>query len=409
MRRSIALSLAVFAWSCSSAHAGGVTVDVTGPQGEPIAATHSTDILIVDVSVDGVRGNAVVDTGSPIVALDPSAFAGATLPDGAGTVGSLALGPLAISHPPVVGANLITSPDPTVPIDGSLGCGILCAFVVSLDYRGATVTLGASAPPANVAQPGGSVAFSLQGGGTSSISGVPGSVDFPASRIVVSTTVEGHAYSFVVDTGSSLVLLRQSIFNALVADGRAQIGGLTTATVGASSTSSVTRVRSLSVAGQEVDGLVASSDPSLESGLDSVATEIGGEVDGLVAGSFLRQFYVTVDYPGGALELRRYTEGGPTYDLFDRVGVDVAPASGANPARVTTVYAGTSAAALGVSVGDAIVAIDGEPLAGLGSTAVDVAVSGPVGSTKTVEFGAASSASLSMKSVSIGVDDILPL
>ena len=76
---------------------------------------------------------------------------------------------------------------------------------------------------------------------------------------------------------------------------------------------------------------------------------------------------------------------------------------------VAYVFSGTDAAAHGVMVGDVIVAIDGQPLAGLGSTAIDVLLSGPVGSTKSVQFGTTGAPTLSMRSVSIAVDDVLPL
>ncbi len=414
------VAIARLACACSGGNSNGassdtsgdtVTLAVTGTQGVPIAANTSLDVFLVPLSIDGVSGNAVVDTGSPIVALDPSAFSGATLPDGAGTVASMTLGSLLIADPSLVGADLVTSPDPTVPMDGSLGCGVLCAFIVSLDYRGQTVTFGASSPPSGVEEPGASVAFTLQGGGTATLTDVPGTVQFPPSRILLTTTVEGQTYSFVVDSGSSFVLLREALFTSLVADGRAQIAGVGTAIIGQESSSAVTRVRSFSVGGQEVAGLVASSDSALEATLDDVASEIGQDVDGLIGGSFLRDFYVTVDYPGGALGLRRYTTGAPTYDSFDRVGVTVVPPTtgSSGPMTVAYVFSGTDAAAHGVMVGDVIVAIDGQPLAGLGSTAIDVLLSGPVGSTKSVQFGTTGAPTLSMRSVSIAVDDVLPL
>jgi len=396
-----AILACLLALGCGSAKSG-VTVDVAGTQGLPIPATNVSDILVVDLSVGDAHATAVVDTGSPIVALDPSSFTGAHLPNGAGNISTLTLGALTFTNQSVVGANLIASPDPSIPIGGSLGCGILCAFAVSLDYRGSTVTLGSAPGPANVASPGTSVPFSLEGGGSETISGVPGSVVFPASRIAVSVTVEGKPYSFIVDTGSSFMLLRQALFTSLVADGRAQIGGIGTATVGQESTSAVTRLRSVVVGGEEVTGLVGNDDSSLESVLDGIASEVGHDVDGLVGGSFLREFYVTVDYPGGALVLRRYTANGPSYDSFDRVGVAVTPANGTTPATVSQVFPGTDAASKGLAVGDLVLAIDGQPLATLGSTAVNALLSGDVGSSKTLELG-------TMTSVSVAVDDILPL
>jgi C-terminal processing protease CtpA/Prc len=150
-------------------------------------------------------------------------------------------------------------------------------------------------------------------------------------------------------------------------------------------------------------------DPALDQTLDEVAAEIGEPIDGLVGGSFLRNFFVTVDYPNTTLRLQRYTKGAPTFDLFDRVGVGINPGTDGTSPSVAGVFAGTDAAKLGVANGDVIVAIDGHPLAKLGPSALNALLAGPLGSTKTVEFGIASSASLSMKTVTLGVDDILAL
>lgn len=406
MRTAVLVGLLAAVSGCSAAK-GAVTVDVSGATGQAIPATSALDVLVVDVAVNSGAGTLVVDTGSPIVALDPASFRSAGLSSGARTVTTLALGGLTFMDPAIVTGDLVSSPDPTLPIDGSLGCAILCAFAVSLDYRGSTVTLSSSPPaPAALAgleSPGAAVPFSLEGGGTMTIDGVAGPVVFPPSRVRLAVMIEGAAYSLVVDSGSSLVLLRESLFESLVTDGRTQLEGVGTSAGGASSTSKVTRVRSFVVGGEEVAGLVASADPSLEASLDSLASEVGEVVHGLIGGSFLREFYVTVDYPSGVLHLRRYTQGAPTFDRFDRVGLALSQAT------VTQVFAGTNAATAGVSIGDTIVSIDGTLLAGLGSTAADTLLAGPVGSTKSVAFGAASSPTLSMKTVSLSVDDILPL
>jgi hypothetical protein len=376
---------------------------VSGTPGQPISVTMLSDTLIVGVTVNGVQGTAVVDTGSPIVALDPTGFAGAELPDGAGHV-QMTVGALSFADQYVVGAELLTSPDPTIPLGGSMGCGILCGFAVSFNYRDLELTLGAAPVPSGVTDPGTSVPFTLEGGLTGTIGGVPGIVTFPPSRVPVTATVEGKSYSLLVDSGSSFVVLRQAAFTALVADGRGQLSGIGTATQSAQSSSSVARLRSVIVGGAEVDGLVAAQDANIDATLDEVAIETGHAVDGLVGGSFLRNFYVTVDYPGGAVELRPYATGGPTYDIFDRIGLAISPVDG----TVSDVFAGTDASAKGVAVGDAIVAIDGKSVAGMGVIALSDLVSGVVGSVKSVEFGAGGGG-VAGKTVGIRVDDILPL
>jgi hypothetical protein len=226
---------------------------------------------------------------------------------------------------------------------------------------------------------------------------------------MLTVTIEGTDYPFIVDTGSSYMTLRESLFEALVKDGRTVIGGVDTATVGMQSTSSVARLRSVVIGGVEVDGLVGGDDPSVEQTLDDVATETGAPVSGLVGGSFLRNFFVTVDYPASTLHLQRYTKGAPTFDSFDRVAIAVAAAAESTPATVTYVLAGSAAAGKGVAVGDEIVAIDGQAIAGVGATAIGVLLTGQVGSTKALTFGTAASPSVSGKTVAISVEDLLPL
>lgn len=397
--------------ACSGSSSGGpdAALPYTGTSGEPIVVQNVTDILIVPVTVNGVTAATIVDTGSPIVALDPVSFPHAALPDGSGPVDMLTVGDLHFPDPTVVGANLITSPDPSIPFGGSLGCAVLCEFEVSLNYRDSRLTLGNGAPPGNLETPGVSVPFVLGGGGFVTLTDVPGQVTFPPSRIMLTATIEGTDYPFIVDTGSSLMTLRESLFNGLVTDGRAVISGIDTATVGMQSMSSVARLRSVVIGGAAVEGLVGGDDPNVEQTLDDLATETGSPVSGLVGGSFLRQFFVVVDYPGGVLRLQRYSKGGPTFDTFDRVAIGVAVADGASPATVSGVFAGSAPATLGVAIGDEVVAIDGHALAKLGSSAVNQLLSGPVASTKTVTFGTTASASLAHKTVTIPVEDILPL
>lgn len=388
---------------------GNASLAFTGTEGVPIAVTNVSDTLVVPLAANGARGTAILDTGSPILALDLTAFPGAGLPSGSGTLDTLTLGAMTVDRATVVGANLIVSPDPTVPIGGSLGCAVICSFGVALNYRDTEVTFGKGTAPANVESPGTVVPFDLLGGGSVTITGVPGVVSFPVSRISLSANVEGTSYAFVVDTGDSFVTLRQTLFGDIVADGRAQIGGIGTATVGQSSTSSVTRLRSFSVGGVSTSGIVASEDSTIEATLDAVAMEVGHPIDGLVGGSFLRQFFVAIDYAGSTLTLARYTVGAPTFDAFDRVGIAITPPGTSGHALVSGVVAGTDAAAKGVSMGDEIVAVDGQPLASLGATKIDVLLSGDVGSSKSVQFGTAASASLANKTVAILVNDLLPL
>lgn len=55
-----------------------------------------------------------------------------------------------------------------------------------------------------------------------------------------------------------------------------------------------------------------------------------------------------------------------------------------------------------------IVAIDGQPLASLGAAEAVAALSGPVGSSKNVQFGTAASPASSGQTLAIRVDELLP-
>jgi C-terminal processing protease CtpA/Prc len=123
----------------------------------------------------------------------------------------------------------------------------------------------------------------------------------------------------------------------------------------------------------------------------------------------LRDFYVTIGHPNQTLHVQRSTVGAPTFDDLDRVGLGTDASDGSGGVTVSVVVAGTDASAKGVEVGDVILSVDGVSLANIGATAADAIFAGPVGSTKMVQFGHAASATLSMQTIAIACDDVLPL
>ena len=91
------------------------------------------------------------------------------------------------------------------------------------------------------------------------------------------------------------------------------------------------------------------------------ATELGTQIDGLLGGSFLRNFLVSIDYPNGQLHLQPYVTP-PIPDEFRRVGITIGlDATGMNFV-VSSVYPNTDAAAQNIKVNDQIVSIDGTAL-----------------------------------------------
>ena len=259
--------------------------------GVPSPALVGVNLLFVDATLDGHEGGRMlVDTGSPFTLVDPGAFAGLTLPDAPQVSVSIGFGALTIADVPALRVSVSTMDK--LALGGITGGNVLEKFVTTLDYRGQTLQLGAGAAPSGVEQPGSSAAFQLAGGGHANVDATT-TVAFSATRIPLTVTVEGTDHPFILDTGASEVTVRSSLFDALTADGRAHVAGFPVTTASGPTTGEVTRTRTLSAAGEAVSGV-----PVMTIGdtlLDTIADEIGQPVDGLLGGSYLREFLVTVD------------------------------------------------------------------------------------------------------------------
>lgn len=361
----------------------------------PGKASFEGDVIVADVTVNGITGRLLVDTGSPLNLLGPDHFA---LPVGQSRVGSVVVGGLTVVDVPVLG--YLPSGDLS---DGILGGGTLCQFVTTIDYRAATVTLGAIPDVAGVDSPGITAPFSLEGGGRGRFT--TGDVlDFPATRIVVTAKIEGVEHSFVVDSGASFAVVRKSLHDALVADGRKELP-VDVSLVGGSATANAFRLRSLEIGGAAVPAVVAAY-PGSDDLLDAVTQEVHHPVDGLVGGTFLREFLFVIDYPGRKLRLARYGTRDHIHDAFSRIGVSlVFHTTGSHRYSIDQVFPGTDAQTQGMKVGDYVVSVDAVALDPLDVTAADDALRGVVGATHTVVLArAAGDVTLSVKT-----DDLLPL
>src|SRR5207302_1660716 len=90
-------------------------------------------------------------------------------------------------------------------------------------YRDQQLTLGPLTVPGGVEPMGAVKKFDLQGGGRGQLVGVQGTIDFPATRISVTVTIEGVDHPFMLDSGASMVVLSQTLFDSLAADGRTTV------------------------------------------------------------------------------------------------------------------------------------------------------------------------------------------
>ena len=415
---SVACSLLMACGSSSSSSTGsGSGSTATGGFGslsgttsttvtpEIAAFSHLTNALPVYVTVDGASAWAFVDTGNPWVVLDPTAFPGvASLPTNGADVPTLDVGGTTVNEVYVIAsAAADINNEPPFTLEGNLGCTVVCAYAASFNYRDALFSLNATAPPSGLGADT-ALDFELAGGATEE--GVPSQ----PSRIIVAVTIEGHDYTMMVDTGATSIVVSQSVYSTLTADGRTQLNGGTVETTSGTSSSSTTRVASVvvggvgGVGGVEVDNVVVAHDTSFDSNLANVSDDAGETIDGSLGGTFLHNFYVTVDYPNKKLHLAPYTDLTFAIDPAELIGITLGTLAGGGYGVATV---STDASAVGVEVDDEIVAIDGETLSSLSVYEVAALLYGQVGATKQVTFGDA--ATLSNQTITLPVENQLPL
>jgi hypothetical protein len=387
--------MALIGAGCSSGSTAGQAP--LASHDEIVAYSHVMDLIPAQVDVDGVSGFLVVDTGAPIGAVDRANFPGAPSVGAVGTVQSLSVGPVHATNLSVFGTDAFSSDDPAMTVGGLLGAGVFVDRRVTFNYRDAKFTIGGEPTPSGTGTPT-TVPFSLEGGGTES--------NLPRTRIVVNVDIEGRSHLMIVDTGASMVTVDGDVFASLTTGGRpsAPAGMLHTTTGDAEAT--MLRTRSISLGPVASTGVVVTHDTDFDSHLDQVSAEIGHKVEGSLGGSFLHDYFVTVDYPNQQLHFARYDDLGWVVDAGERLGFQITrPAAGR--CEVVNVIPGTDAARQGVAVGDVVVAIDGAPLASLTLSELAAKVCGPVGTLRNVQFGAAKNHA--NQTVAIRVDELLPI
>lgn len=343
--------------------------------------------------------------------LDASKFPGLVLPPKPQVTANVSAGDFTVDNVPLLQLSIGSPMDP-LNFAGLFGGNVMKQFSVRLDYAHPDRAFRLGMPPMEMATdgveaPGASASFALQGGGRARLEDEI--ISFPATRIPLQVEIEGVTHPFILDTGASETTVRSSVYGSVIADGRSELFGLPISTVSGPAMASVTRVRSLAVAGAQVaNPVVMMIGPTGEMLLDTIQDEVRHPVDGLLGGNFLREFMVTIDYPHGTLHLQRYTTA-TIVDEFKRVGIEFGPGIGAHRFVVGVVYAGTDAAGKALNEGDEIVSIDGQALDALDSAAADSLLNGTVGATHALGLGLALSPGLSNTTVDIRVDDLVPL
>lgn len=281
---------------------GGEDDTVVTNDDQTVAGTVIAGVIRVPVSIDGTAPQPfIVDTGSVLTRLDPNRFTALGIAPGFGQVTTLDVGSLHLTDVDIFGAELcneVTMCRGSEPA-GLLGGTVLSDLRFTIDYRASTVTFGEFTPPSGVAGPI-DVPFSLEGGGDGMIDGTP--VSLPATRIVVQVDLEGTVVPMIVDTGSSTIVLKDEVFDALVADGREQ-STIDLGTVQGNQKVALTNVHSISLNGETQVDVEAVRAP-LDIGL--LEKELGHPIGGLLGGRYLENYATTIDYPAHVMTLRAY-------------------------------------------------------------------------------------------------------
>jgi Aspartyl protease len=278
---------------------GTSTAVTNGSGGQVVPGSVNGDIVMLPVVIDGATSMSfVVDTGSPLTLVDPEKFSTLNLQGGAGSVTSLDVGGLHLMNVGILAASpcgVMTCSDSSPA--GLLGGNVLVNYDVLFDYSAMAIGFDVTPDTSGLGPPT-MTAFKLEGGGNVVVSG-GGPVSVPATRIAVNVTIEGTTHAFVLDTGSSKVLLAPDLYDSIVSDGRAQ--GMANVLTVTGTTDEPTTVLHTVALGDATQSNVAAVRAPFS--LDALSAEVGHTVEGLLGGSYLSNYLVSIDYPNQTITL----------------------------------------------------------------------------------------------------------
>jgi predicted aspartyl protease len=221
-----------------------------------------------------------------VTARETATGAGGPMEVELGTAGSLALGEATVQNVPVAITDELARIERAVgaPIEGDIGYEFLKHFRLTIDYGRSRLTL--ARPEESVAADaaaGASVGFRL--------------ADEKKPLVLVSTRIGGEGpFNFALDTGASTTVVSPELARGLNIEGRRPAvmvggGGRVAGLCGAVVSVGVGETES-----RELDVVIGPF-------LGPLSEIVGSKLDGILGYNFLRQFRVTLDYPGERLVL----------------------------------------------------------------------------------------------------------
>jgi hypothetical protein len=320
------------------------------------------NMLAVEAAAAGSVHDVILDTGTPWFALDLRAFA-TVPPSTAGVTSGLdvRLGDFVLADQRYQTMPVCTSTCVGMPA-GALPVVALSPNPMTLDYHGRTVTIG------RLPQEPSAVVVPARVAGT------------PPTRFMVNIMLEGDAIpvTAIVDTGGTNVGIRRRRMDALVADGRTQLAVQSLGGLG-EGTSRIARLRSMSVGAARSTFVPVQSGPRIDQFLDGVSKETGALVDAVLAGSFLRDYVVTVDYAVPSLALAPPVAADPLEDEFLRAGVALRALEDGT-FRIAKASDPTAAPLVGAT----LESVDAKPVRSIAIEEADRMLRGPLGATRTL-------------------------
>lgn len=399
----IGIAVAPVATAC-----GDNQIDRVGAAGVPTNASLVQDVPVIDVGIASEPPRPfLIDTGAYFTGIDTDSYPAFASDQG---LHRLALRAFAMRFAwPVAAADLfpyrLASGE---VVHGLIGGDLLGELELSIDYQTPRVWL--AEPGADpLAEPAIEIDGDVVGGGAlivpGNCAGGCGTFDAPPSRFLVEVSVEAYTerLRFLVDTGSSVSVMTEFDMTRIGDRGRPRLP-TRIGTSGGPVDATITRLASMRAGAAELTSvpvLVLPGGP----GIEGLSVELGQRIDGILGGSFLREFLVTVDYAGERLRLapypdRRHIDPREYIGLGFRLELDAT-----GEWLVGLILPGRDAEAAGIAEGDRVVALDGEIASGHSLDELEQIVAAhDIGATVAVDVERDGEA----LSFAVKVEDLLP-